>query len=168
MYKALERGDKCHLTSTMCQTVENIAFMTEALEAARGVDAGMVTRPVKRTLVNVWEEGKYRETGMNSHYSLTQLLTTHLRFYNEKKTLFMAAWISNKLQCDLANNKTFFKIENHFVWNETLVDSLSRSTFPLLITGALAHFSIPELPVDHFPISLFRPLKKIQFNERSL
>lgn len=37
----------------MCQTVENIAFMTEALEAARGVDAGMVTRPVKRTLVNV-------------------------------------------------------------------------------------------------------------------
>lgn len=85
MYRDLERGDKCHLTSTMCQTVENIAFMTEALEAARGVDAGMVTRPVKRTLVNVWEEGEYRETGMNSHYSLTQLLTTHLRFYNEKK-----------------------------------------------------------------------------------
>lgn len=57
VYRHVERGNKCHLTSTMCQTVENIAFMTEALEAARGVDAGMVTRPVKRTLVNVWEEG---------------------------------------------------------------------------------------------------------------
>lgn len=46
----------CWLTSTVCEAVEDVAFMTEALEAAGGVDAEVVAGAVERALVNVCVE----------------------------------------------------------------------------------------------------------------
>lgn len=47
------------LTSTVCQAVEDVAFITEALEASSRVDAEMVAGAVKGALVDVCSQ---RET----------------------------------------------------------------------------------------------------------
>lgn len=50
--------ETCWLTSTVRQAVEDVAFMTEALETAGRVDTKVVTGAVKRALVNVCIDGK--------------------------------------------------------------------------------------------------------------
>lgn len=48
----------CWLTSTMCQAIEDVAFITETLETAGRVDTKVVTGTVERALVNVCIERK--------------------------------------------------------------------------------------------------------------
>lgn len=59
----VEEGGSRWLTSTVRQAVEDVAFVTVALEAAGGVDAEVVARSVKRALVDVCaERGTDRQT----------------------------------------------------------------------------------------------------------
>jgi hypothetical protein len=41
------------LTSAVCEAVQSVSFLTDTVEAARVVDAGVVTGPLKGTLVNI-------------------------------------------------------------------------------------------------------------------
>lgn len=49
----LHQDKACWLTSTVCQAVEDVAFMTEALETPGRVDTEVVTGAVKRALINI-------------------------------------------------------------------------------------------------------------------
>lgn len=54
----MEGGGWGCLTSAVCQAVEDVAFMTETLEAAGRVDTEVVTGSVKRAFVDVCDRQK--------------------------------------------------------------------------------------------------------------
>lgn len=45
----------CWLTPTVCDTIQQIAMMAEALEASWCVDTYMITGSIKGTLVYIWK-----------------------------------------------------------------------------------------------------------------
>lgn len=74
------------LTSAVCEAVEDVAFVTEALEASRRVDTEMVAGAVKGALVDVCVQ-------RNTHSGKTPQITESATF--PRCPLFTVCWLGD-------------------------------------------------------------------------